>query len=223
MENNKPNERVEILKVLVGSRAHGLADKDSDYDYRAVYVDPTSEILKLGHNYKGSSWIEGKEDNTAYEIGHFLHLATKCNPTILEMFKAPVIESNEDGERLREIFQYVWNPAEAFDAFVGYGKNQRKKFLDKKDDRQDKFACAYIRTLVNLLSLLTTRDFDMEVSEVVKPYLIRYRNGEYKIGEVIDKAEEVTEKCRELLDGCKQVPDINKVDDFLLQIRRNYW
>jgi len=43
-----------ILKVLVGSRAHGLANKDSDYDYRAVYVLPTSKILSLGYKYKGN-------------------------------------------------------------------------------------------------------------------------------------------------------------------------
>ena len=194
MEDNPKEEgRVEILKVLVGSRAHGLNDKDSDFDYRAVYVDPTSEILKIGHNYKGSSWCEGKEDNTAYEIGHFLHLAMKCNPTILEMFKAPVVSSNEHGQELREIFQYVWNPQDAFNAFVGYGLNQRKKFLDKKDDRQNKFACAYIRTLVNLLSLLMDGDFKLEVGKLIKPYLLKYRNGEYRVGEVIDKAEEITE------------------------------
>lgn len=215
--------RKEILRVLVGSRAHGLAEKDSDYDYRAVYVDPTSEILKIGHNYKGSSWCEGEEDNTAYEIGHFLNLATRCNPTILEIFKAPQVIANHDGQQLINLFPYVWNPVDAFNAFVGYGLNQRKKFLDKKDNRQDKFACAYIRSLVNLLSLLVTGDFDIEVSEVVKPYLIKYRNGDYRIGEVIDKAEEITEICKEKLEGCKHEPNINKVNDFLLQIRKKYW
>ena len=121
-----------ILKVLVGSQAHGLADKNSDYDYRAVYVLPTSKILSLNYKFKGNDWIEGKEDNTAYEIGHFLKLATKCNPTILEVFKAPVMKSNEDGDKLKKLFPYVWNPQDTYNAFMGYGFNQRKKFLDKK-------------------------------------------------------------------------------------------
>jgi predicted nucleotidyltransferase len=34
-----------ILKVLVGSRAHGLANEQSDYDSRSVYVTSTKEIL----------------------------------------------------------------------------------------------------------------------------------------------------------------------------------
>ena len=86
MENKKI-----ILKVLVGSRAHGLADENSDYDYRAVYVVPTSKILSINYKYVANTWIEGKEDNTAYEIGHFLKLACNCNPTILEVLKAPII------------------------------------------------------------------------------------------------------------------------------------
>ena len=111
-------EKEIILKVLVGSRAYGLADENSDYDYRAVYVLPTSKILSLEYRYKGNDWIEGDEDNTAYEIGHFLKLAVNCNPSILEIFKAPVAYAMEDGVKLRELFPYVWNPKGVFDAFV---------------------------------------------------------------------------------------------------------
>ena len=222
-KRSETGDRVEILKVLVGSRAHGLNEEDSDYDYRAVYVDPTSEILKLGHNYKGSSWCEGEEDNTAYEIGHFLNLATRCNPTILEIFKAPIIEDSDDGLALRKLFSYVWNPNDAFNAFVGYGLNQRKKFLDKKDNRQNKFACAYVRSLLNLMTLLEEGDFSIQVDRQYKYKLLQYRRGEYTIGDVINFAEEVTEECRKALEGCKQEANKDKVDDFLLQIRRKYW
>lgn len=34
-----------ILKVIVGSQAHGLATPASDFDYRGVFVVPTKEIL----------------------------------------------------------------------------------------------------------------------------------------------------------------------------------
>lgn len=213
-----------ILKVLVGSRAHGLADKNADYDYRGVYVLPTSKVLSLNYKYKGNDWIEGKEDNTSYEIGHFLQLATKCNPTILEVFKAPVIEINKDGEDLRKLFPYVWNPIDAFNAFVGYGLNQRKKFLNKKDNRQNKFAVAYIRTLYSLIRLLESGSFDVEVKfDILKEQLLKYKNGEYKLGEVIDSAEILTEMAKERLQECNHKPNIEKVNDFLLKIRQKYW
>jgi len=218
-----PEKKI-ILKVLVGSRAHGLADKDSDYDYRAVYVLPTSKILSLGFKYRGNDWIEGKEDNTAYEIGHFLKLATNCNPTILEVFRAPIQYANEDGKKIRELFPYVWNPKQAFDAFVGYGLNQRKKFLDKKDNRQNKYAVAYIRTLWNLWELLMQGTFDIKIQgEPLKSVLLRFKKGNYEMGEIIDKSEQLIKLCKQSFIHCEHQPNLEKVNEFLIDIRKRYW
>ena len=105
---------MEILKVLVGSHAHGLATEGSDVDYRGVYVSPTSEILSLSNTKvrgKNTHWVEGEnEDATSYELGHFLFLALKCNPSILEVFMAPRVDSGFQphatrlGIELRELF-----------------------------------------------------------------------------------------------------------------------
>lgn len=137
-----------ILKVLVGSRAHGLHNEDSDHDYRGVFIQPTSEILKLGKTKRHTSWIEGKIDDTSWELGHFLQMAVKCNPTILEVFLSPIEEETEDCKELRALFPHVWNSNDVKNAFIGYGLNQRKKFLDGKDNRPNKFAAAYLRSLV---------------------------------------------------------------------------
>lgn len=213
-----------LLKTIVGSQAHGLADENSDYDYRAVYILPTSDILKLGYKYKGNDFCEGKDDNTAYEMGHFLFLATKCNPTILEVFKAPIVEANEDGKALRRLFLYIWEPKRVFDAFVGYGLNQRKKFLDKKDNRKDKYAVAYIRTLVNLIELLRYGHFNVKIeSPEVKKRLLRYKNGDYQMGEIIDESERLTEIAKLALHKCEQVPNLDKVNEFLIRMRKKYW
>jgi len=230
------DENEVILKALVGSRAHGLADEDSDYDYRGVFVQPTETILCLGAKYKANSWFEGKEDQTMYEIGHFLYLATKCNPSILEVFKGPRIyednpyppqEWNGDdfGHELKCLFPYVWNPNDAFNAFVGYSSNQRKKLLDKKDDRGPKFACAYLRTIYNLECLLATGDFRLDVNHNPKLHqqLIDIRNGEFKPGAVIDEVEERIEKCKILRDNSNHKPDLEKVNKFLLKMRRQFW
>ena len=211
------------MKVLVGSHAHGLADENSDRDYRGVYVLPTSEILSINYRYKGTSWIEGKEDDTSYEIGHFLHLATKCNPTILEVFKAPVIEMNDDGEYLRKCLSWCWNPQDVFNAFVGYGMNQRKKFLDKKDNRQDKYACAYVRTLIACHQLLSTENLSVEVPTKHKKMLLKFKKGNYAMGEVIDKAEYWTEQCKEALGLCRHENNIQAINSVLVRIRHKYW
>lgn len=219
----KHNKTV-ILKALVGSQAHGLADKDSDYDYRAVYVLPTSKILSLGFKYKGNDWVEGKEDNTAYEIGHFLKLAVICNPSILEVFKARPVYANEDGTKLRELFPYVWNPKGVFDAFVGYGLAQRKKMLNKKDSRPTKYAIAYLRTLYNLITLLTTKTFSLEIDSFkIKEALQAIKNGTVSCGLVIDSAEQLIGLAKIVLLRCNQEPNLEKVNEYLIDIRRRYW
>lgn len=240
-------DKVQILKVLVGSRAHGLADENSDYDYRGVYVVSTETILSLGYKYKGNHWVEGEnEDQTAYEIGHFLQLITRCNPTALETLLAPVIESPEEwdssettfigskvtktdnylnlGQELKDLFPYVWNPNDAFNAFRGYSSNQRKKMLDKKDKRGPKFACAYLRTLWNLEELLRTGTFSLEVTNPNKlAYLLAIRNGNFKPGEVIDLCESIIVECEILRDKSTQVPDLTKVHEYLMKVRKHYW
>lgn len=213
-----------ILKVLVGSHAYGLANEQSDYDYRAVYVLPTSKVLSLNYKYKGSDWVEGDEDNTAYEIGHFLKLAVNCNPSILEVFKAPVEYANEDGVRLRALFPYVWSPQRAFDAFVGYGLNQRKKMLNRKDNRPVKYAVAYLRTLYNLVNLLTKKTFSLEIDNPkVKGALINIRKGLSSYGQVVDAAEQLIGLAKVCLIRCKNEPDLEKVNKFLIDIRKRYW
>ena len=218
-------DKIPILKVLVGSRAHDLADENSDYDYRAVYVTPTSEILSLGFKYKGSDWIEGDEDNTSYEIGHFLHLATKCNPSILEVFQAPIITATKEGFQLQELFPYVWNTNDAFNAFVGYGVNQRKKFLDKKDNRQNKYAVAYIRVLYQLIQLLDVGDFKIAVDNKrgLRETLLRFKAGSYTPGEVIDLSESLLHEAQILREKCSHVANLDKINHFLLDIRKKYW
>ena len=237
-----------ILKVLVGSRAHGLHTEESDFDFRGVYVTPTTSILSLGHKYSGSHWIEGeKQDQTAWEIGHFLHLATKCNPTILEVFKAPVDGvgglgvrkpkpgsdlflkdlSGEGillGAELQDLFPYVWNPKNAFDAFCGYGGNQEKKMRLNHLDRWKKYAVAYLRTLWNLNDLLGTGDFSLEVTDkLFKSDLLEIKNGEWTQGAVIDRASQLKKAAEQKLIECKQEPDKDKVNEFLLKIRKEFW
>lgn len=214
-----------ILKVLVGSQAYGIANENSDYDYKSVYVLPASKILSLDYKYKGSSWIEGEnEDNTSYEIGYFLSLATKCNPSILEVFKAPPTLAVEDGIKLKELFPYVWYSQGVFDSFVGYSLSQRKKMLEKKDDRPSKYAMACIRVLYNLIELLTSQSFSLEIKlSKVKEALINIKNGNVTYGEVVDASEKLIGLAKMALERCKHEQNLEKVNEFLIDLRKRYW
>lgn len=214
-----------ILKTLVGSQAHGLAGENSDFDYRGVFVVPTQEILKLGGSMKHTSWLEGKDDDTSWEVGHFLNLATHSNPTILETFLAPVVESDDFGIELRNLFPYIWSSKSVMDAFCGYGLNQRKKFLDGKDAVPNKFAVAYLRVLYQGWELLSRKTFTIEVSKTeIGNTLKRWKRGEYEIGEVIQTCIDWEKRLKSAYEYYpQQNTNIDEVNKFLLKVRKENW
>ncbi len=234
-----------ILRTLVGSRAHGLHTETSDYDYRGVFLVPTTDILSLGYKEKAVSWLEGQgEDATSYELAHFLHLATHSNPSILEVMVSPVIEETEEGKELRALFPYLWSSTGVLNAFCGYSKNQQKKFLEDKDARPGKYACAYLRVLLLGIELLEqgtmtvnieeqekklgfnldlqTTPFTSDISMVTR--LKGVKNNEYSKGMVINWAEGLTERIKMAYNkNPNKETDLAKVNEFLLKVRKGNW
>lgn len=214
-----------LLKCIVGSQAHGLAGPDSDFDYRGVFVLPTEEILKLGGKTDQTSWIEGKEDDTAWEVSKFLSMATKSNPTVLETFLAPVGEGSEWSDEIRALFPHVWNSADVKNAFIGYAINQRKKFFENQGKRAPKFACANLRVLYSGWEILSTGTFSINLEGTpVFEQCRRFKAGDYQVGEVVQACYYWEEKVRQ---AYAKNPDkktnMEPVNELLLRIRKAYW
>lgn len=215
-----------ILKVLVGSQAHGLATPNSDKDYRAVFLTPTEDFHKLYAKPKSTTWVEGDEDNTGWELGHFLEMACKCNPTILEVFHAPVMETTTLGVELRGMFNEVWNIKDLVNSHVGYSLNQRKKFFDKehKHERKSKYAVAYLRTLYVAYHFLETGDYIVDMAGTpVHEVLTRWKTGDWKVGEVVEMCELFKDKIEAFPIMFKKETNIDKVNEFIIRVRKeNY-
>lgn len=212
-----------ILRVLIGSQAHGLAAPGSDADYRSVFVVPTEMLFRLDYKPPASRWSKGDGDETAWEVGAFLSLAVQCHPLVLETFLAPVVTADEWGISLRALFPAVWEPRRAFEAFTGYAVNQRTKFLDKKDGRPEKYAAACIRVLYNLCELLESGTFTIRIADTpIGVTIARLKDGNFRTGEVIDLAEKWTQEAAARRDRCTHRPDRQAVDEFLIRIRRAF-
>lgn len=221
-----------ILKVLVGSQAHGVAGNQSDADYRGVYVMPTIEMFRLGFKYQGTRWLEGipdeagtraEKDETLWEIGQFLSLAVQCHPLILETLQAPVVASDRWGEELRELWPFIWEPCRAYEAFTGYALNQRKKMLDKKDARPAKYAAAYVRVLYNLCELLETGRFTVRIADTsVGKTIGDLKDGRYRLGDVIELGQQWLDEADRRLARCRHTPDLSRVDEYLVRIRKAF-
>ena len=212
-----------ILKVSVGSHAHGLAGPDSDKDFRSVFVMPTADLFRLGFKYHGTRMMKEEGDETAWEVGHFLHLAVQCHPLVLETFVAPVEVMDAWGEQLRKLFPSVWSAKIAYEAFLRYADNQRKKMLEKKDGRPAKYAATYVRILFYLCELLERGTFTLNVADSpIGDSLRRIKNGNYRTGEVIDLGEYWAAEAARRLSSCSREANREAVDDFLISLRKSF-
>ena len=212
-----------ILKVLVGSHAHGLATQDSDRDYRSVYVLPTEDMFKLGFKQPGTQWTKGREDETSWEVYPFLMLAIQGHPLILETFLAPIEQADAWGHRLRALFPDVWSSSKAFESFVNYANNQRQKFLEKKDGRPEKYATAYLRVLQNLCELLETGTFAIQIIDsALGKKLLSIKRGEYRTGEIIEEGEKLLGKANRLRAITSHQENPARINSFLIDLRRNF-
>ena len=85
-----------IYRCLVGSKAFGLSNDDSDDDVRGVFIPTAQQHWSL---YAIPEQIEDQadqNDEVLWELEKFLRLALKANPNILEVMWTPIVlESNE--------------------------------------------------------------------------------------------------------------------------------
>jgi hypothetical protein len=76
-----------IFECLTGSRAYGLSNPESDFDYRGLFVSPVQEVDSLFSIPEEIG--DDKQDIKFYEIKKFFLLASQCNPNIVELLFAP--------------------------------------------------------------------------------------------------------------------------------------
>lgn len=225
-------EHKQILKVLAGSRAYGLDEPDSDYDYRGVFEVPARLLMSVGlGKIKETQWIEGKEDDVAWELAHFCSLALHCNPNVLEVFVSPIVDSSPEGEQLRDLFPAFVSRKRVYDAWRGYSKNQRNKMFEPSGgvlagERSWKFGANYLRTLYQGAQLLHRgpRYWSVNIEhEATRNYLLSVKHGEVGKGAVITRAEELESGLTDayLNSTMQEEPNLNAVNDFIFEVRKN--
>ena len=143
-----------LCTVVVGSRLHQTANEQSDWDYRGIYIDDLKDALSPFKSHKTTSWIEGDEENTSYELREFCKLATKGNATILEVFFSDqVIETSPEHKTMQENWQKFMDTHAFIQASRGYAHNQYKKALsyddlgEREQIRTAKFIISFLRVM----------------------------------------------------------------------------
>lgn len=214
-----------ILSAVVGSQAYGLATDDSDVDHGGVFVVPTHEVLgvfpveetKTGHD----------PDHTYHEVGKFIRLALKANPTVLELLFLDRYEVlTEEGELLTGHRAAFLSEPGVRTAFGGYAVAQVRKLLKREAEgrvgfgprtknRYAKHARHCFRLLRQGRELLETAEMSVRVEDPGELFAI----GRMASDELAERFE------REYADfiGSPSVlppePDLHTVNEVLLRIR----
>lgn len=215
-----------LTKVLVGSRLHGLENENSDWDYRGIHINPLKDVLSPFKKTKNTSWIEGDEDNTSYELADFCKHATVGNATILEVFFSDkIIESTPVADEMRRNWKSFMDSDRFVAASRGYAANQYNKMqLFDPDKRTPKFAVAYCRVLWQATEFLRTGTFPCQIQGDLKEFLLRVKNNFSP--EIIPELTAMMPRLQtELTDAYKDAeilkPNIKWIEEFIYDAYTN--
>ena len=116
-----------IFRGIVGSRAYGTANAQSDTDTRGIFVVPSMEYVRLVPPPKQVS--DARNDHTYYSLLRFCELMTEANPTTMEMLYLPedCIIMSMPAFKTLAAHRDMFITQRAVESHLGYAVSQMKK------------------------------------------------------------------------------------------------
>ena len=134
-----------VYEYKRGSHLYHLNVETSDEDYGGVFACPIEDLIGLRSGYVEQVSDE-KNDTVFYELGRWLELLLKANPTVLESLFAPedcIIKSHPIIDEIRKN-RDLFVSKQCFNTFYGYGISQigkarglNKKIVNPVTERKD--------------------------------------------------------------------------------------
>lgn len=236
-----------ILRGLVGSTVHGLANPGTDdRDEMGVCIEPPEYIagLRQFEHYvfrtqpEGTPSGPGDLDLTIYGLRRFCQLALKGSPTVLLLFFVHgehVLARTPAGERLQALAP-AFISKRTGQAFRGYVEGQRRSLLLDAQPRRarelspvhgydTKYAMHALRIAVQGIELLETGRITLPVPEPDRARLRAVRAGRVPLDEVVARLDELTARLERLTAQAdlRADGDHERVDAFLVEAYREAW
>jgi len=212
-----------IYRCVVGSRAFGLDDENSDTDLRGIYLPPAEFHWSM---FGVPEQIESKETEECYwELRKFLILALKANPNILECLFTPLVEyADELAEELLFI-RKIFLSKLVYQTYNGYVMSQFKKLeqdLRSTGEIKWKHAMHLIRLLLQGIEILREKDLVVRVSDN-RVKLLAIKNAELDWREVNEWRVKLHKEFDEAFaqTTLPERPDYERANEFLIKARRS--
>ena len=215
------NERV-IYRCVIGSRAYGLSDDQSDTDRRGIYLPPAELHWSL---YGVPEQLENEKTQEAYwELQKFIVLALKANPNVLECLYSPIVEFAtplaEDLLAIREAFLSKL----VFQTYSGYVASQFKKMqtdIRNQGSVKWKHVMHLIRLLISGIDVLREGKVTVEVGQQRDP-LLKIKRGELSFVEADAWRKRLQVEFEQAFQQTTlpDRPDYEQVNAFLIHARK---
>lgn len=215
-----------ILQAVCGSHAYGMATPDSDIDRKGVYVAPTINLTLL--NPPAETCVHTDPDLEFHEVGKFIRLALKCNPTVTEQLWLDEYETlTFDGVLLVGIRDAFLSKGRVAGAFGGYAMDQVKRlqrrggtFSSDTRKRTAKHARHIFRLLLQGKQLLDTGRLQVRVDDPERLMEL----GKLDTDAIVSLFEEEYKNflAAEETSTLPEYPNRDLVNDVLREIRRNH-
>jgi hypothetical protein len=223
-----------ILQGIVGSTAYGLATPASDVDRMGVFIAPTSQVVSF-HPPK-ESVVTNKPDITMHEVGKFLGLVLKCNPSVTELlWLGDQLDSYEEldapwGYDLIYMRKSFLSAPLVKNAYLGYATQQFKKLISRGDGtfgpdlgkRTQKHARHLRRLVEQGFEMYTTGTLTVQVAdpEAIHEFGRRVEENPEVAIAYMARAEANFADAQSCL---PEHPDAEKAERWLIHLRKQNW
>lgn len=211
-----------IFRCVIGSRAYGLDDENSDIDRRGIYLPPADLQWSL---FGVPEQLENDATQEVYwELRKFIVLALKANPNVLECLYSPIVETATPlaGELLdmRDIFLSKL----VFQTYSGYVASQFKKMqTDIRNQGRVKWkhVMHLIRLLLSGINVLESGLISVEVG-AYRERLLAIKSGDSDWNEVEAWRIELQKEFNSAYESTTlpERPDYERANEFLVKARR---
>lgn len=223
-----------LLSGIVGSSAYGLAHAGSDVDRLGIFATPTKELLGLHTppDYHGHKDDTG--DVALHEVGKFVRLALKGNPTIMELLWLPAVfyeQRSGLGDELIALRASFLSAKRVRDAYFGYASQQFIRLRNRNGHsfsadtvgRTAKHARHMYRLLHQGYELWSTGNLTIRVEDptACREFGERIESGEVDLAEA--KLASMEMYFNDTLCVLPDEPDEPAIEDWVQRVRKYYY
>lgn len=212
-----------MYRCIIGSRAYGLDESQSDTDRRGIYLPPADLHWSL---FGVPEQLESDATQECYwEIQKFLMLALKANPNVLECLYTPIVEFVSPPAEKLLAMRSAFLSRMIYQTFNGYVMSQfRKLEADLRNHGAIKWKHAMHLVRLQLSGVVALREGYLPVRvEAEREELLAIRRGEIPWDEINARRLGLhAEFDRALADtALPERPDYEAANAFLVEVRRS--